>query len=370
MNTIFQKLISSMIVKAFLIALISISVEARAELTCIDYSGNGIVKAALNRADQAQVDVAKKQIGSFVAIAKKGNQNEILELYSKKDGSFNELNDSFKSRPSLLAAYAKIDDWNIKDVFKWGNYLLLWTEYKHDNHTTMLLDALYCERADLCKISVQFDKSSPEKDFVSRFMSHVKVNSKTSSCGNKTNSFEIFENNVKVNPLVAFVEIQKPITLKNKSELLTIAKDKLDSPNVNCIDLSVAFDINKPDSIDNQNLYKKIISDCAINLTDGSGIPVVKLTGKIAQKIHVTPAVLISDFQRTTQVDIINIFNDRGRVNFIALLKLSNDEKRLYLIPSFNGGRQLLDWSYYGTGAAEIIVSEQFASYLNTLNIK
>lgn len=339
--------------------------SASAEEACIAYSDDAFIKASLNKASTAEIEEGKKEINAIISSVKKDeNLESTIKFFSKTDGSQEEIKETLKNKPTLFSAYSSINSWSVKSAYKWGSYLLLWSEYNHGNQSTLLLDALYCDSKAYCKMSVKFDKSSPDTDLISRFMSYVRNGAKEIPCGNQKAAFGITESKNEINPFQIYLNLKTPLNLKNKDDFLSIVQRDLGAFNKACVESMSLFDINKPESSDMQATYKKIINDCASKLTDGSGIPVVKMTDQKIEKIFSIPAVVISDFQNTKEAKIIGKYTDKGRINYIAIIKLNSGENRLYLIPTLNDGQYLMDWSYFGTGSAELIVSEYFAQYL------
>lgn len=364
---------NSNIKKSFRFLMLLLSCQcfyAGANETCVAYSDDAFIKASLNKAGADEIDEGKKEINSIIASVKKGESlDAIINFFSKTDGSQEEMRATLKNKPALLNAYSGINNWRVKNAYKWGNYLLLWSEYDHGGQSTLLLDALYCDSKTSCKMSVKFDKSSSDTDLISRFMSYVRVGAKEVPCDNQKAAFGIAEGRNEQNPFQVYVNLKSPLNLKNKDDLLSMAKSDLPAFNRACIESMSLFDINKPESPEMQDTYKRVLNGCASKLTDGSGIPVVKMTDKKTEKIFLIPAVLISDFQNTKETKIIGKYTDKGRINYIVIIKLNNGENRLYLIPTAGDGQYLMDWSYFGTGAAELIIGEYFAQYLKEKKI-
>lgn len=345
-------------------ALFSVAMPVMADQACVDYTDDGFLRVAMTEATAQQIAVGHKAIANLVAAAKTNAVNDqIQKQYASKDGSAAEVALRLSKSRSLVDALSKIERWDIKSAYRWGNYLVFWTNYVHQGQQSLLLDAFYCETMTSCRHSTMFDKSAAKVDLVSRFMSYVRTGQKQSSCANLTADFVITAPGNQQDPLQVYVKKQQSQFIDSQPDAIRYLKQNLVAPNLACLTKIAEFDVDQHQAIAMQQKYQQIISDCATNLTEGSGIPAVNLSGK-PERFYQVPAAFIADLQQLKNATVIGKFQDKGLTVFLLQTVLSSKQRRLIMLPVSQQGKYLIDWAYYGDGAAELLLEQDFALHV------
>jgi hypothetical protein len=93
-------------------------------------------------------------LSNYYYLVKNNDVDKVVNLYSKKDGSFEEISTQVSQNKDRFKRYSQVKSVNWLESFYWGGYEVASLEYELDNGKKVIWkDGILCETAGDCSIS-------------------------------------------------------------------------------------------------------------------------------------------------------------------------------------------------------------------------
>lgn len=339
--------------------------QSWADESCLPYSSAGELNVAMQEAQASVVDKAKKVLSSYIAAAKKNDVEKVNASFTKLDGSYAHARKMSSGSPDLYEGFKGIKQFEIDSAFQWGKYVVMWVDYAHTRGNAKILETVLC--TNLCQMSNIFERPEAGESHVSRYMSLMREVGGGVQCPASAPNFEIAPSNRIANESLMKVYFKSNFIGKAFSEIYSENALSLKGRNISeCRTILQGTDddlgLTEDDWV---TLIDKFISKCTVNMTNRKVTPVVEVNDDGGRSKYLTPMTLMSVLNKIEKLLLAFSFKDGEVTANVYHMQLSDGRKMVFLSPLRKiNDVVLLDWSYYGSAAGEMISSSEFSGFV------
>ena len=337
---------------------------AQGEELCLQYTLDGALVAGMEFSPQVPPDDPAVQVfDQFISLARRNDTERIQRLFSRLDGSFEYLQQELEQIPDKFSLYEGLQGYNVRGIYRWGQYALLLVEYRHQRGELVMAEPLLC--TNLCQMSNIFERPTEAVDQVSEFIyTHRRNLSPRVDCPADTLSEAIYPEVLisRDNPLVAYLDSGALAGIGTEAPLIEQAQipDNLRG----CYRQIQDFGEGLEQSVLEQRAGE-VLAQCATTNDAGIMIPVVELSRPPQLSFYGLVAFL-GLLQEGDSLTTLGVIEDTRHQVVLVRSDREAFTPRMVVLPLRTvDGQPRFDWNYFATAPGRLLASRFVGQLVN-----